>query len=347
MKTTTHSLLVLAICLILIGVTPVAAAAPKSVIPTFTVISIIPDTSVTILTYNFPANKTFDVLMGSMDTHAVGGVWAGAVSTGSGGSFTSTFAIPAALRGQYQIAMRLQAKDSSGFYAYNWFYNKTAGSGGSGIYPIPGPVPTFTINSVARDVSVTITTHNFPANDKFDVFMGYMGTRAANGIWVDTVSTGAGGSLSLTFNIPAALYGQYQIAIRMQSASGSGYFAYNWFYNNTTGGSTGGGGIPPLPGYNGFPSFTIANVARDSTVTIVTYNLPPQDTFQVTMGSIGTRGIGGYIVDTINSGSGGSQTLTFTIPAQLFGSYQIAVRLQSSAGSGSYAYNWFYNTTTP
>jgi hypothetical protein len=37
----------------------------------------------------------------------------------------------------------------------------------------------------------------------------------------------------VTFEIPPALYGLSQIAIRLQSAD-SGYFAYNWFYNTTT-----------------------------------------------------------------------------------------------------------------
>jgi hypothetical protein len=36
----------------------------------------------------------------------------------------------------------------------------------------------------------------------------------------------------VTFDIPASLKGSYQIAVRLQSNTGSGYFAYNWFYNN-------------------------------------------------------------------------------------------------------------------
>jgi hypothetical protein len=30
------------------------------------------------------------------------------------------------------------------------------------------------------------------------------------------------------------LSGSFQISIRLQSISGSGFYAYNWFYNNTT-----------------------------------------------------------------------------------------------------------------
>jgi hypothetical protein len=64
------------------------------------------------------------------------------------------------------------------------------------------------------------------------------------------------------------------------------------------------------------------------------------------MGHMGTQGIGGYQVDTVNSGNGGSKQFTFNIPAQLKGSYKISIRMQSPS-SGYYAYNWFYNNTTP
>ena len=153
--------------------------------------------------------------------------------------------------------------------------------------------------------------------------------------------------MNFTFDIPAALAGQYQIAIRLQSSTDSGYYAYNWFYNNTAGapGGPGGPGGPP-PGYTGFPIFSITGVLRNKMVTIFTHNLPPNDKFNVTMGPMGTRGINGYLVDTIDSAAGGQQTLTFNIPAELKGSHKISIRLQSITGSGYYAYNWFFNNTT-
>ena len=66
------------------------------------------------------------------------------------------------------------------------------------------------------------------------VMMGPMGTQGIGGIQVDMINTGAGGSKQYTFSIPAALHGSYKISIRIQSPT-SGYYAYNWFYNNTTG----------------------------------------------------------------------------------------------------------------
>ena len=72
---------------------------------------------------------------------------------------------------------------------------------------------------------------NFPSNDDFTVTMGYMWTRGINGIVVGSQNSG-NGSFTATYDIPAALQGQYQISIRLQSPT-SGYYSYNWFYNNT------------------------------------------------------------------------------------------------------------------
>ena len=190
-------------------------------------------------------------------------------------------------------------------------------------------IPTFSIVSVVSDQSVTVQTYNLPPNDKFDVTMGPMGTRGIGGNKVASVDSGSGGAKVYTFSIPASLAGSYKISIRMQSPF-SGYFAYNWFYNNTTGSAT---QPPPTttppPGYSGFPTFSIKSVERDKSVTIQTNNLPPNDDFRVTMGPMGTQGIGGIVVDVVDSGSGGSKTYSFDIPSSLYGSYRISIRMQS------------------
>lgn len=215
--------------------------------------------------------------------------------------------------------------------------------------PPPPPVvppgysgyPTLSIVSVVSDDQVTVQTYNLTPNDVYTVTMGPMGTKGIGGIVVKKVETGSGGAKKLTFDIPSALYGSYQISIRMQSPT-SGYFAYNWFYNNTTG----TGGQPPTqpPGYSGFPTFKILSVVRDDSVTVQTYNLTPDDEYVVTMGPMGTQGIGGIVVDTVDSGSGGKKQYTFDIPSALYGSYKISIRMKSQT-SPYYAYNWFYNNT--
>ena len=44
------------------------------------------------------------------------------VTTDESGEFTATYTIPDFLHGQDSIAIRLESP-SSGYYAYNWFYN--------------------------------------------------------------------------------------------------------------------------------------------------------------------------------------------------------------------------------
>ncbi len=342
------------------------ASMNEATIPTFVIQSVVKDSTVTITTANFPANDTFNVRMGYMGTKGINGILIGTQASGAGGTFTATYAIPAALAGQYQIAIRLESP-TSGYYAFNWFYNNTAGGGTPAPTATPGPtntpaptntpgptstpgtpfvVPTFSISSVVKDSSVTITTANFPANDSFNVRMNYMGTQGIGGTLVATQASGTGGTFSATYTIPDFLKGQYQIAIRLESPT-SGYYAFNWFYNNTAGGGSGTPvptptNAPPVT----IPTFGIQSVVKDSTVMIITNNFPANDNYTVTMGLMGTKGIGGVVVGTQASGTGGSFTATYTIPASLAGQDQIAIRLQSPT-TGYYAYNWFYNNTAP
>jgi len=320
--------------------------AQAATIPTFEIIKVVTDDSVTIRTKNFPANMVFTARMGKIGTQAVGGTVVGNTDSGKGGSFDVTYKIPADLKGLAQIAIRLDGKQ--GYYAYNWFDNKAGGSSGgsSGGTTTPGysGYPTFSITAVVKDDSVTIKTSNLPANRTFTVLMGKIGTRAVGGVEVGKLESGKGGAVEATFKVPASLKGLAQIAIRMDS---SPYFAYNWFYNSSTG-SSGGTGTPtptPAPGYSGYPTFSIIAVDRDQSVTIRTKNLPPNVTFTVRMGKYGTAGVGGTQVTTTDSGSGGTMDITYLIPAGLKGLDRIAIRMESSAGY--YAYNWFWNNDAP
>ena len=320
-------------------------ASSPQVIPTFVITDVVEDQAVTIKTSNFPAGDTFEVHMNFYGTLGVGGTVVDTVNSGAGGSFTGTYSIPAVFHGQYKIAIRLESP-SSGYYAYNWFYNNTTGGGGGGgggggVPPSYTGYPTVSITDVTQDQDVTIKGANFPPSDTFNVRMNYYGTLGVGGTVVTTVNTGSGGDFTATYNIPAFLHGQYKIAVRLESPS-SGYYAYNWFFNNTVG-STGGGGVPPS--YSGYPSFSISAVTQDQAVQISAKNFPPNDTYNVRMNFYGTTGIGGTIVDTINSGTGGSFTDTYAIPAAMHGQYKIAIRLESPT-TGYYAYNWFYNNTT-
>ncbi len=207
-------------------------------------------------------------------------------------------------------------------------------------------VPLTEIVAVVRDDEVSIRTYNFPAGTDFTVTMGPMGTRGIGGYVVGTVNSGAGGSFNATFKIPAQLYGSYQISIRLQSGGYYPYYSYNWFYNNSTGmppTDPSPTDPPPTSGYTGIPTFMITAVKRNESVTILTNNFPAGQIFNVTMGPMGTRGINGIQVGTIESGSGGQLTKTFTIPPALFDHTRIAIRAQTGHLYPYYAFNWFWN----
>jgi len=213
-------------------------------------------------------------------------------------------------------------------------------------YPYYPIVPTFSIVNAVTDTSVTIQTANFPAGEHFTVRMGLYGTLGINGIVVATTDSGAGGSFQATYNIPDSLKGQGMIAIRMDNDSGY-YYSYNWFYNYPGVVATPSGGGPYVyPVITGVPTFTISKVTRDNSVVIHSYNFPPNEKFTVQMGLYGTFALGGVVVATTDSGTGGSFEATYTIPDSLKGQGMIAIRMDNSTGY-YYSYNWFYNNTTP
>jgi hypothetical protein len=304
-----------------------ASAVEAGVIPTFSILSVDKDVSVTIMTYNLPASQDFTVRMGAYGTLGIGGIVVKTTSSGVGGSQKLTYDIPVSLKGSKRIAIRMDS--TKGYYAYNWFWNNTAPGGTSTGY---SGIPTFSITAVEKDVKVTLKTKNLPPSQTFTVRMGAYG-----GVIVGTVDSAAGAVQTLSFNVPASLKGSTRIAIRMDSSLG--YYAFNWFWNNSTSGGT------VTPGYSGIPTFAIQAVVKDVSVTVKTKNLPPSQNFTVRMGAYGTLGLGGVVVAVLNSGVGGVQTLSFTIPASLKGSSRLAVRMDSD--KGYYAYNWFWNTSTP
>jgi hypothetical protein len=199
---------------------------------------VVKNSSVAIRMYNFPDNVVFNVKMRALPS----GGWVSLpdMDTGKGDNGKKYINIPASLAGNAKLSLRLIQKKKNGktFSQTRSFMNSTykpgtGGGGTSGYYPYyTWRVPTIWVASVKRNNKVTITTRNFPAHLKFDVYMGPMGTRG-HGYYVTSFNSGAGGTMTLTFSIPPALYGYRQISIRTQNAS-TGYHSYNWFYNNST-----------------------------------------------------------------------------------------------------------------
>jgi hypothetical protein len=308
-------------------------------IPMISVISVKEGAHVILKMINFPLDEEIDVLMGEYGTKGVDGTLVSSFKISGIDDAIMLFEIPESLKSETMIDIRLESQDSD-LVLYTSFENTTGGSGG-----VVDPeddytgIPTFKIINVVAGKSVTILTNNFPEDHVFKVMMGKMWTQGVDGIYVTTVNSVDGGEFSLTFDIPAALASDYQISIRLESTSG-GFYAYNWFYNNTA------TDVDVPSGYTGYPTFTISSVVKDKTVTIAGNNFPAGYDFQVLMGKMWTQGIGGYYVKTINSGDGGSFSATFDIPVELQGDYQISIRLAATSG-GFYAYNWFYNVSYP
>jgi hypothetical protein len=333
---------------LLIGFLGPSAAQAWGLVPVTSIVSVNTGVSVTVSGANFPAGQVFTVRMGPYGTYGAGGTVVGSYDTSAGTSFTTAYAIPGALATADRIAIRFES--ASGYVSYNWFNNTATGvPTGLPSYPtaVPGYAgyPTFDVTSVASGSTVTVLTHNMPAGQEFTVRMGDFGTLAIGGTVVGTTPT-TGGSYSLTFNIPSWLAAKPQVAIRMDGPNGY-YYAFNWFYNNST--TVVSNPVPTtypgVPGYVGIPTISIAAVVRDSTVTIYGYNFPAGQTFNVRMGPYGSYGMGGTLVTSVDTGAGGSFSATYSIPASLAGSQQIAIRLETANGY-FYAYNWFWNNTT-
>lgn len=212
---------------------PGSPPAGANTIPSTKIKSVIASQEVTVIGSNFTTNDTYTVYIGKYGTKGVGGIKIGTQKTNSSGSFTETYKIPDSLKTEKILAIRWQSP-VTGYYAYDWFYNKTDGSSSSGgVYPPAGQntIPTFKITDVTKNQTVTINATNFTVNDTYTVYMGAAGTMGIGGKIVGKQDTGADGKFTATYDIPASLQGATIIAIRLQSPT-SGYYSYNWFYNS-------------------------------------------------------------------------------------------------------------------
>lgn len=92
-------------------------------VPTFGILKVNRDTTVTIQTNEFPANTKYVVKMGPAYTYALGGTVIGTFDSGKGGTLNETYNIPAALKETDRIDIRVEFPD--GRYSYNYFFNLT------------------------------------------------------------------------------------------------------------------------------------------------------------------------------------------------------------------------------
>lgn len=357
------SILVVAALVVPFGV---HSASAYSGVPTISIMEVTKGPTVSIQMDNFPDDTDFVVTMAPYGNYGVNGTVVETINSGKGGKNSKTFLVPDSLRNESTIAIRLENSEK-GYFAFNWFINPDAGMypvssvtpTTSAATPVPAGtatpagaavVPSFLITSVTADQSVTIQTAGFPSGQDYTVRMGKYGTAGLNGTIITKTSSGSGGVIVATYNIPTDLKGQAVIAIRLENQK-TGDYLYGWF-NNTTNYSVSTPAVQSTPSttstsgtatpiaYN--PVITIAGVVAGSKVTVEVAGVPAGETLTVLLGKYGTNGVGGTEVGKLDSVT---KSGTFTIPTDLAALDRIALRVQSATGE-NYSYSWFYNVTT-
>ena len=234
----------LAVAMLAVLVIPVSASQ-FNLVPITSIISVVQDQSVTIRTDYFPANDTFNVLMGLSGTQGIGGILVSRLTTGAGGSILAKFHIPPELQGQQIISIRLESP-YSGYYSYNWFYNSTAAVGGPDYY-YPTPyynatvvptwrgiqegMPRFDIIAVQKGGSVSVRLINYPPNRNYAVYM--KDGRSAYTTWYDVAvfNSASGGIFNAgPWIIPTILRYSPQISMKIYDTSRK-IFTVNRFDN--------------------------------------------------------------------------------------------------------------------
>jgi hypothetical protein len=230
--------LLITLLLVLVICAPVQAAT----YPTFGIMSVVVDESVTISTNLFPANELYYVYMGYNGTLGINGILVTKIWTGAGGSFKAKFYIPDELKGENIIAIRLESPTTP-YYSYNFFYNSTSYSNYNynPTYVAPAPAstphagssdfPTFNIIGVVKGVSVSVETKYFPADDMFGVYMKDGASAVKTWYYVAGFNSADGGSFEATFTIPTELQWKEKIAIKFYNLD-KDYITYNLFTNN-------------------------------------------------------------------------------------------------------------------
>lgn len=230
--------LLFALMLVLVICAPVQAAT----YPTFDIMGVVVDNSVTISTNLFPANELYYVYMGYNGTLGINGILVTKIWTGSGGTFKAKFYIPDELKGQDIIAIRLESPTTP-YYSYNFFYNTTnyssynyttssssSSSSSSTSTYVPNDFPTFSIIGVVKGESVTVQTSYFPPDDMFGVYMKDAASAVKTWYYVAGFNSADGSSFTATFAIPRELFFKEKIAIKMYNLDEK-YITYNLFEN--------------------------------------------------------------------------------------------------------------------
>lgn len=211
-----------------------------------TIMSVVKNESVTVRLESFPAEQTFNVMMGFNGTLGINGYLVSKLTTNAGGTFLAKFPIPQGLAGEQIIAIRFESIDSNVFW-YDWFYNETAASQPAVVpssqIPSASPTkpavrynllepgfPTFTAIRVDAGDSMTLRTQYFPGRDRWAIYIkdGAM----ANVTWYEVGGFNAadGGYINVDINIPEAIKYKPNLAIKFYNLK-TGFYTYNLIDN--------------------------------------------------------------------------------------------------------------------
>jgi len=330
--------------------------------PKFWISNVVRHQSVKVRFTDYPKDKNYVVYLARVGTGFAEKYKVGALKNRHTKSFNMTFSIPRQLKHEIHIAILIWNYDdnthgydifenSDGFnhnteWSMNPIHRSSAQTSGKECKTF-GDGPRFWVKEVNYPNTVTVRVSEYNGTGRYAILIGENSSNFQR-IFVGSVYPKSPRSVLRTITIPASIRGAGSIMVRIENTS-SGHscstaFTYesNWeitepwgYYTVYTDYSTSSTATP----------FTkILNVVSNNEVTLQTFNLPADKDFLVTMGPIGSKGLGGFVVGTQNSGDGGSFIATYPIPAQLWGSELIAIRLQSTT-SGHFAYDYFQNVS--
>ncbi len=206
--------------------------------------------------------------------------------------------------------------------------------------------PFISITGVKAGEWVTVHATGLPAVQLFTAKMDKSATTADNGTIVGQTYSNSDGTFDATYVIPSGLKSVASIAIRIDSAQG--YYAYNWFYNQTSGSTA---TATPTP--TGTPTtsleklyVTVVAVEKNNRITASVTGFPANVNFTVKIGPYYTFGSNQQVMKTINSGNGGSFLFNVDLPAMVKDVSLVTIRLDGYAnGKHMVAYNAFTNKT--
>lgn len=350
MRLATIALAVTMIVSMLVAVVQPAFAASKT--GRLEVLSVVSGESVSIRVSGMAANTPVTVRMGTAVSKGRAGEIIGTAVTSGEGSWRATYAIPASLKTQKKLAIRVEVTAEINQFAYQSFVNVSKGkattvSGGSS--SSGSGIPTgsslnlgnITITDVVEDKSVTIKVTGAPAGGRLAVWIDWNNRNGVmQGRQAGTVKAGSDGSLNVTIKLPSAAVDRGTLRVRLQGLDGSTYLAYRWFINAKS--DSGSGSGAPATSTGGIPYVVVISVEEDDSVKIKAFNFPKGD-YVIFMDEVGSGAKNGIKVDTVTIKAGRTFTGTFDIPEDLEGEDEIAIRVENVDESAYYAFTWFDN----